>query len=88
MIIILLGPDGAYLEVGSTDLTVYEKDGVALLVPFDQILNAKIIDGKRLEICFTDLKEDYLKVKRISQTAIDGSVLQNVHDVIQVKLLL
>ena len=81
---ILLGPDGGNLEVGSTDLTFHGKEGVALLVPFDQILSVKIIDGNRLEACFTDLNEDYLKIKRISQIASDGSALQNVYDMIQV----
>lgn len=81
---ILLGPNGGNLEVGTADLTFHGKDGGVSLVPIDQILSANIVDGYRLEVCHTDLKEDYLKVKRIHQAAIDIAMLQDVHSAIQV----
>ena len=81
---LLLGPEGGNLEVSSTEVIFRGKDGSISQVPFDQILGSKIIDGYRMEICFTDLKEEILKVKRICQTAIDVAMLQKVHAAIQV----
>ena len=84
---LLLGPDGGNLEVGSAELTFHGKDGRVPLVPIDQILSANIVDGDRLEVYYTDLKEDYLKVKRIHQIAIDVAALQEVHSAIQVNVI-
>ena len=82
---LLLGPEGGNLEVGSSELVFRGKDGAILQIPFDQILAVKVIDGYRMEVCFADFKEDILKVKRICQAAIDVAMLQRVHAAIQVR---
>ena len=81
---LLLGPEGGNLEVGESELTFHGKDGGASSIAYDLILCVKIIEGYKLEISFTDFNDDYLKVKRISQAAIDVAMLQKVHASIQV----
>ena len=76
---LLLGPDGGNLELGSAGLTFRTKDGDVSTVGFDEIFTCEIVDGYRIKITFTDLAEQFLKVKTICQGAIDVAMLQKVH---------
>ena len=81
---LLLGPDGGNLELGSADLKFRSNEGEVSTISFDEIFTCEIVDGYRIKVVYTDLKEQYLKVKTICQGAIDVAMLQKVHDKIKV----
>ena len=81
---LLLGADGGNLELGSAGLTFRSKEGNVSTIGFDEIFTCEIVDGYRIKVVYTDLKEQDLVVKTIYQGAIDVAMLQKVHDKIRV----
>ena len=82
---LLLGSGGGNVEVTSTGLCLRSENGVAAKeVDFDQVLNAEIIDGYRIRISFTNLREDFLQLESFCQDAVDVEMLQKVHRAIGV----
>ena len=82
---LLLGPEGGNLELSAKDVIFRSKDGGIVKVPFDQILAVKYVDGYRIEINFTNLEEDILKVRTLCQAAIDVAMLQKVYSQLKVR---